>query len=107
MFFIAHFDFENILFYIYKWNNKFSQPKEYIEKILEKNSIASVNKYKLENGNLILEVYIHLEKTIKIIEIKNIEIYSIDCIINYFTKDYTKSANHELKDINIYKKNYN
>jgi len=100
-FFIAHYDFEKIPFYIYKWDNTFSQPKEYIEKILEKNSIANVNKYKLENNNLILEVYKHLEKKIEILEIKNIDKYSIDCIINYFTKEYTKNINNELKDIDM------
>ena len=101
-FFITYYDFETIYFYSDKWNNTLSQSKEYIEKILNQNSITNVNKYKLENNNLILEVYKHFEKKIIIKEIKNIHKYCIDCIIGYFSNNYIKKpVNDELNVYNI------
>ena len=101
-FFITYYDFENTFFYSDKWNNTLSQSKEYIEKILNKNSYTNVNKYKLENNNLILEVYSHFDKTIIIKEIKNIHKYCINCIIDYISNNYAKKPNDdELNVIDI------
>ena len=81
--FIANHNFREISLYINKWNDTFSQTNEYIRSKLEINSNDNINKYKLENNNLILEIYDNFAKNVEIKEINNIDKYSINCIIKH------------------------
>ena len=87
-FFLAHFNFASneTNFYIKKWNNTFIQTTEYIENKIKENSIKNVRNFRLEKNNLIYEAY-YKKGLIGTKEIKNINNYSIDCIIDYFFID--------------------
>ena len=87
-FFIERYDFKDydgVSFYVDKWDNTFNQTKEYIETVLKDNSINDINNYRLDDNNLILESYNAKLKTKRIYEIKSIDKYSIDCVMEYFS----------------------
>ena len=82
-FFLTHYDFQyQMNFYVNKWNNTFYQPIEYMEKIMDKASLNNSCQFKINNNNLILEIYNNLNKSIIVIELKNINEYCIYCVIN-------------------------
>ena len=99
-FFIARYNFEDAFlkdmsFYRNKWNETFCQNKEDVEHFLEVKSNEYINKYKLENSNLILKIYKYRSKKIEIKEIKNFDKYCIVDIINY---ELDKSFFHHIDD---------
>ena len=90
-FFLTHYNFQNLTnFYITKWSNSFQQSDDYIIRLLKKNSHNNINKYTIENNNLILEVYNYKNKQILIKEVKNINKYSISNLIVYLSSLYYK-----------------
>ena len=103
-FFLEQHDFnaKTLNFYINKWNNTFYQTREYIVDILKK--ISSKNKYYLDNDDFIIEKHVHESKEINIKRIKDINKYSIDCIIDYLVKDKFSDENQDT-DISNYSKN--
>jgi hypothetical protein len=82
-FFLTHYDFKfQINFYSNKWNNTFYQPMEYMKKIIEKTSVDNSCQFKINNNDLDLEIYDNRNKLLIIMELKNINEYCIDCVIN-------------------------
>ena len=81
-FFLVHYDFKSksLNFYIKKWNNTFYQSREFIKTFLER--ISFKNKYYLENDDLIMEEYDDILKQVNIKRIKDIDKYSINCIVS-------------------------
>ena len=93
-FFIEYYNFNyfNADFFIDKWNNTFFQPKEYVEKYIKENSIPGVKEYELQDNVLTIKMYYELRKQIHVMEIKNINNYCINCVINYFSDKYKKKV---------------
>ena len=53
-----------------------------MKKIMEKTSLYHSCTFKINNNNLDLEIYNNLNKSIIVKELKNINEYCIDCVIN-------------------------
>ena len=100
-FFIEYYHFNEIVYYIDKWNDTFEQTTEYIESLLKKNSIQKFSEFKLKGNNLVLELYIIPKKEKNIYTIENIHKYSINCIISYLTHKYIFKTIDEENNIDI------
>ena len=100
-FFIEYYHFNEIVYYIDKWNDTFEQTTEYIESLLKKNSIQKFSEFKLKGNNLVLELYIILKKEKNIYTIENIHKYSINCIISYLKHKYICKTIDEENNIDI------
>ena len=104
-FFLESYNFESDSYNYYtdKWNNTFYQTKEIIEKEMKKNSKYKIIEYTLVNEDMIVTNYVQIDRTKYIISIKNIDKYSIKCIINYFNKIMKIPDENEIAhDINNY-----
>ena len=85
-FFLENYNFEGDLtnFYIDKWNDTFYQTKEIIEEEIKNNSKVNLLEYTLINKDMVITQYKHSQRTKDITFIKNIDKYSINCVIDYF-----------------------
>jgi hypothetical protein len=106
-FFIENYHFNEIVYYIDKWNDTFEQTTEYIESLLKKKSIQKISEFKLKGNNLVLELYIIPTKEKNIYTIENIHKYSINCIISYLTDKYIcktidKENNIDISNFKVY-----
>lgn len=105
-FFLESYNFERDLtkFYIDKWNDTFCQTKESIKKITEKNSKAKMLEYQLIDKDMAIIKYDHSEQIKDITYIKNIEKYSINCVINHFQQKIHISEENSIQyNTNEYK----
>ena len=89
-FFMAHYDFSSIYYYDEEWNDTLKQTKEKVkdiinEQINKKNEIDTINQYKLEGNKLIIQNTDYKRKKINEYEIKNIDKYCINRVINYLS----------------------
>ena len=100
-FFIEYYHFNEIVYYIDKWNDTFEQTTDYIESLLKMKSIPKFSEFKLKGNNLILELYIIPKKEKNIYTIENIHKYSINCIISYLTNKYIWETIDEENNIDI------
>ena len=100
-FFIEYYHFNEIVYYIDKWNDTFEQTTDYIEKLLKKKSIPKFFEFKLKGNSLVLELYIIPKKEKNIYIIENIHKYSINCIISYLKNKYISTTIDEENNIDI------
>ena len=88
--FLCCYDFRNLSpFYINKWNNTFTQTEEDIEEALKYYSKEKGYKYEIYNNELHLRICDYDKEEINIQIVKNINDYSIDCLIDYFSPKAT------------------
>ena len=100
-FFIEYYHFNEIVYYIDKWNDTFEQTTNYIEILLKENSIPKFSEFKLKGNNLVLELYIIPKKEKNIYTIENIHKYSINCLISYLKNKYICTTIDEENNIDI------
>jgi len=100
-FFIEYYHFNEIVYYIDKWNDTFEQTTDYIEILLKKKSIPKFSEFKLKGNSLVLELYIIPKKEKNIYTIENIHKYSINCIISYLNNKYISTTINKENNIDI------
>jgi len=93
--FIQHCNFNDSCLYLYRWIDTFKQTIEIINDILKKNSIPNFKEYELKDNTLILRLFNVLSKEKLVIEIKNINKYSIHSIIKYLSDEYVENIFHK------------
>ena len=90
--FISEYNFCKISNYLKdKWYYSISQTNDEINKLLKNNSNYNINKYRIENESLILEIYDIKNKNKTIIKINNYNSYIIKNIIDYLDYYYYKN----------------
>ena len=88
-FFLTHYNFEILsIFEINKWNNSFNQTDNYIEKVLRYNSHDNINRYIIEDNDLILEIYDFKKNKLYKKIVRNIRKYSINNIVSYLSSEF-------------------
>ena len=100
-FFIEYYHFNEIVYYIDKWNDTFEQTTDYIEILLKEKSIPKFFEFKLKGNSLVLELYIIRKKEKNIYTIENIHKYSINCIISYLKNKYISTTINKKNNIDI------
>ena len=101
-FFLRYYNFKEVSldFYTDKWNNTFTQSKEYIEKTVNKYLSNDYNSsYKLEDNSLILEIYKPWRKIIDVSVLENLDKYCIDQIASFLNNKIHPSKSDLSKKI--------